>query len=63
MCKKIIGQANINAQELQDIDIILPPLSLQNRFAEFVKQADKSKFAALRQTKIAKLLYNNINGG
>lgn len=45
MCKSIIGQANINAQELQDIKISIPPLELQNQFARFVEQADKSKFA------------------
>lgn len=48
MCKQIIGQANINAQELQNIDILIPPLDLQNRFAEFVKAADKSKFELTR---------------
>ena len=49
--------------KLKHLSLPLPPLSLQNRFAEFVRQADKSKFAAQRQTKIAKFLYNNINGG
>jgi type I restriction enzyme S subunit len=48
MCKGAIGQANINAQELQDIAILLPPLSLQTRFADFVRQADKSKFELTR---------------
>jgi type I restriction enzyme S subunit len=44
MCKTIIGQANINAQELQGIRILIPPLRLQNRFAAFVQQVDKTKF-------------------
>jgi type I restriction enzyme S subunit len=44
MCKKIIGQANINAQEFQNIEILIPPLALQEQFAAFVEQADKSKF-------------------
>lgn len=43
MCKAIIGQANINAQELQNISILIPPLPLQNQFADFVQQVDKSK--------------------
>ena len=49
MCKTIIGQANINAQELQNIEILIPPISLQNQFADFVKQADKSKFTVAMQ--------------
>jgi len=33
MCKNIVGMANINAQELQDIVIAMPPVELQNAFA------------------------------
>lgn len=33
MCKSIVGMANINAQELQDIPILLPPKEVQDRFA------------------------------
>jgi len=36
MCKSIIGMANINAQELQDIEIMVPPINLQKRFSEIV---------------------------
>ena len=36
MCKSIVGMANINAQELQDIKIALPPRKLQDNFAEIV---------------------------
>ena len=43
MCKAIVGQANINAQELQNIKIIIPPIELQNQFAEFVEQVEKQK--------------------
>ena len=44
MCKTAIGQANINAQELQNIGIYLPPIKLQQEFVQFKKQVDKSKF-------------------
>ncbi|MED4367026.1 restriction endonuclease subunit S [Schinkia azotoformans] len=44
MCKAAIGQANINAQELQDIEIIIPPMSLQLKFLDLLHQTDKSKF-------------------
>ena len=44
-CKAAIGQANINAQELQDIEIYLPPLALQKEFVSLKYQVDKSKLA------------------
>ena len=44
ICKGAIGQANINAQEFQDIRILVPPIELQNTFLSFLKAADKSKF-------------------
>lgn len=37
MCKSIVGMANINAQELQDIKIMLPPIELQNQYELLVK--------------------------
>lgn len=33
MCKSIVWQANINAQELQNINILFPPIVLQNKFS------------------------------
>ena len=45
IAKGAVNQANINAKELQDISIPLPPLALQNEFADFVAQVDKSQFA------------------
>ena len=49
MCKNAIGQANINAKELQGIGIYIPPISLQNEFVEFVSEVDRQK-AALRRS-------------
>ena len=45
MCKAAIGQANINAQEMQSIGIYLPPTELQRQFVQFKEQVDKSKVA------------------
>ena len=45
MAKGAVNQANINAQELQSIKVYLPPLDLQQQFAAFVEQTDKSKLA------------------
>ncbi|QUO37855.1 restriction endonuclease subunit S [Dysosmobacter sp. Marseille-Q4140] len=41
MCKAIVGQANINAQELQNITILIPPIQLQREFSLFVDQVKK----------------------
>jgi len=58
MCKSIVGMANINAQELQDIKIILPPIELQNEYEKIVK-ATKSKLKSF--DKSAELLDDNFN--
>jgi len=60
MCKTIIGQANINAQELQSIMILLPPIELQQRFADFVRAADKSKFEIQQGLEKLELQYNAL---
>ena len=36
--------ANINAKELEDFSIILPPIELQNKFAERIEKIEKLKF-------------------
>ena len=43
MCRNIIGMANINAQELQDITIYIPPIILQDEFARIVKTTNAQK--------------------
>ena len=42
MCKSIVGMANINAQELQDIKIHIPPKSLQDEYKEIVLTVKKN---------------------
>ena len=39
------AQKNINLKILSELKVILPPLSLQNEFADFVAQVDKSQLA------------------
>jgi type I restriction enzyme S subunit len=58
-----VTMMNLNAGMIANFEIIIPPLPLQNEFAAFVQQADKSKFAVQEQTKITTLLYNNLSGG
>jgi type I restriction enzyme S subunit len=38
------AQPQLPISSMENIPLMLPPLPLQNRFAEFVKQADKSSF-------------------
>ena len=59
--KKSIGQANINAQELQNIKILIPPIELQNKFADFVKQVDKSKVILGKALKFLSFRLNYFN--
>jgi type I restriction enzyme, S subunit len=35
--KSIVGMANINAQEMQDIPLLLPPIELQNKYSRIVE--------------------------
>ena len=44
MAKGAVGQANINAQELQSINLLIPPMELQMEFSRLISQTDKSKF-------------------
>lgn len=37
MAKSIIGMANINAQEMQEIPILIPPIELQRRYGRLVQ--------------------------
>ena len=48
MAKGAVNQANINAQELKSIKVHVPPIELQNEFAEFVTKIDsiRSKMEA-----------------
>lgn len=43
MCKSIVGMANINAQEFQEINISIPPIELQNQFAQIVEKTEALK--------------------
>ena len=43
MCKSIVGMANINAQELQNIKILIPPIELQNKFETKLNVIKESK--------------------
>ena len=45
--KQTTGIASINMQQLKALPVLLPPLELQEQFAAFVEQTDKSKVVGL----------------
>lgn len=60
MAKGAVNQANINAQEMQSIQIPVPPISLQNEYESFVQQIDKSKFAVQKSLEKTETLYKAL---
>ncbi|MFS9150236.1 restriction endonuclease subunit S [Streptococcus infantis] len=46
------NQPNLNGQLIKNFELIFPPLSLQNEFADFVAQVDKSQFACQKAIKL-----------
>ena len=55
-----VAQKNINLQVLSELKIIKPPISLQNDFAAFVQQIDKSKFVVQKSLEKAETLYKSL---
>ena len=43
------AQPKITQKPMENLYYIVPPIELQNTFAEFVKQVDKSKFIVQKQ--------------
>lgn len=60
MCKNASGQSNINAKELQNIKIYIPPIELQNQFADIVKQIDKQKLKIEKSLEEMQELYESL---
>ncbi|WP_138994899.1 restriction endonuclease subunit S [Larkinella sp. C7] len=60
MCKNIIGMANINAQELQEIDILQPPLLLQQHFATIIERIERQKAVVRQQMAASEALFQRL---
>lgn len=60
MAKGAVNQANINAQELQGIEIYLPPIELQQQFADFVEQVEKAKQVIKEQFEQLEILKKSL---
>lgn len=52
--------AYLSISMLKRLDIMLPPLNLQNQFAVFFKQTDKSKVAVQKALDEAQLLFDSL---
>jgi len=60
MAKNIIGMANINAKELGNIRIYLPPLDLQNKFADIVTKIEEQKALVKQAISESEHLFNSL---
>ncbi|MRT92391.1 restriction endonuclease subunit S [Ancylomarina sp. 16SWW S1-10-2] len=60
MCKSIVGMANINAQELQDIKILVPPISLQSKFVTIITEIEQQKAQAEKSLAKSEDLFNSL---
>ena len=59
--QRVVAQPNINAKEYgNDLLIPIPPIELQNQFAEFVKLIDKQKFEIEKSLKEMEELYDSL---
>ena len=57
---KGIGVPNLHLGEIKKTKILLPPIKLQNQFAAFVHQVDKSKAAVQKSLDEAQLLFDSL---
>ena len=57
---KGIAQKTLNLSEIRKIKIPVPPIELQNNFAAFVQQIDKSKVAVQKSLEKVETLYKSL---
>lgn len=60
MARGAVGQSNINAQELKSIKIPVPPIVLQNQFAEKVKEIEAQKEKQKQSTIQLDVLFSSL---
>jgi type I restriction enzyme S subunit len=60
MCKSIVGMANINAQELQNISIMVPPVDLQKQYTGLVWKVQERKKRQLEAANIGDTLFRSL---
>ena len=60
VCVGGIDKRQINLNHVEDFPIIVPPLDLQNRFAEYVSSIDKSKLAVKKSLEELEILKKSL---
>ena len=60
MCKSIVGMANINAQELQNIKILKAPLEEQLKYQAIVKSVASFRTALDEPVKLTNNLFSSL---
>ena len=58
--KKAVNQASINQKDVLDFNIYQPPIDLQNQFADFIQQVDKSREAVKKSLEKTQQLYDSL---
>lgn len=58
--KKAVNQASINQGDVQSFVMLVPPLELQNQFAAFVAEVDKSKVEVQKALDQTQLLFDSL---
>lgn len=58
--KQTTGIASINMKQLRALPVLLPPIELQEQFADFVTQVNKSKVAVQQALDKAQLLFDSL---
>lgn len=58
--KQTTGIASINMRQLRALPVLIPPLSLQNQFAAFVAEVDKSKVEVQKALDQTQLLFDSL---
>ena len=58
--KQTTGIASINMKQLRSLPVLTPPMELQQQFATFVEQTDKSKVAVQKALDEAQLLFDSL---
>ncbi|EIM8589046.1 restriction endonuclease [Escherichia coli] len=61
MCKSIVGMANINTQELQNIEILIPPKHLQDEYEIIYKKIKKGLSIYDKSAMQLQLLASNLS--
>ena len=57
---KTVAQPNINARQYGELKVVIPPLDLQNKFAEIVTKIDEQKALVKQAITESEHLFNSL---